>query len=314
MSGEKKDHSNKLTRDAGLTFNVNTVRTSMISFFKNQDLYFTVKGENDEVTKKLPMFKGSQVALAAALEQLTKMLLSNVLQFTNKDKSGLRTVTRPLLIYSVCLNKGLNQYYSSRLSSFDKNQVYKDQLPFKEDDVTKLMQEVDKKLMFTPKAFNFLCFLLLNAYLDTMSTSYQFISFADKRSLGPDAVLASVKNRFPDSVSHELCHELSRACTAVGKALDDEEEGEAEEKKEEPAPSTSSKKAAAAPTSIKSKGKAAAPIEEEDNEDEDDNDEESEEKEKEKEKASTKSSKKGTTTTSSSGNSNDKKNRKTRAA
>jgi hypothetical protein len=305
MSAEKKDHTNKLTTDAGLTFNVNTMRKQMISFFKNQDLYFSVKGENDEVTKKLPMFKGSQVALAAALEQLTKTLLTNVLQFTNKDKSGLRTVTRPMLIYSVCLNKGLNQYYNYRLTSFNKNQVYKDQLPFKEDDVNQLMAGVDKKLMFTPKAFNFLCFLLLEAYLDIMSTGYQFILFADKRSLGPDAVLAAIKNKFPDSISHELCHELTRACNAVGKDLDAGEEGEAEDAKEEPAPAPAAKKTA--PT--KGKGKTA-PIEEEDEDgDGDDDDDEPEEK-----VVVTKSSKKSTKETAPSSGSSDKKTRKTRGA
>jgi len=310
MSAEKKDHTNKLTVDAGLTFNVNTMRKHMISFFKSQDLYFSVKGENDEVTKKLPMFKGSQVALAAALEQLTKTLLTNVLQFTNKDKSGLRTVTRPMLIYSVCLNKGLNQYYNYRLTSFNKNQVYKDHLPFREDDVNQLMSGVDKKLMFTPKAFNFLCFLLSEAYLDTISTAYQFILFADKKSLTPDAVLAAIKNRFPDSISHELCHELTRACAAVGKDLDAGDEGEADEAKEEPAPAPAAKKSA--PTSSKGKGKAAPIDEEEDDGNDDDGDDEPEEK-----PVVTKSSKKGTSSTkeaATSGGSSDKKTRKTRGA
>lgn len=307
MSAEKKDHTNKLTSDAGLVFNVNTVRKHMISFFKNQDLYFSVKGENDEVTKKLPMFKGSQVALAAALEQLTKTLLTNVHQFTNKDKSGLRTVTRPMLIYSVCLNKGLNQYYNYRLTSFNKNQVYKDQLPFREEDVNQLMSGVDKKLMFTSKAFNFLCFLLLEAYLDTMSTSYQFILFADKRSLTPDAVQFAIKNRFPDSISHELCHELTRACNAVGKDIDAGEEGEADEAKEEPAPAPSTKKSA---PPVKGKGKAA-PIDEEDEDgDGDEGDDEPEEK-----VVVTKPAKKSTKEAPASSGSSDKsKSRKTRGA
>jgi len=286
---DKKDTRNQLTRDAGLVYNVNTMKSNMIAFFKNQDLYFTVKSaESGEVTKKLPMFKGSQVSLTAVLEQLTRLVFTNVLQYTNTDKSGLRTVTRPVLKYSVCLHRGLNQYYNYPMNSFNKNQVYKDQLPFKEDEIMQVMNSVNRKLMFTPKAFNMLCFLLLEAYLDVMSTAYDFIVFANKRTLGPTAISAAVKNRFPDVVSHELCNELSRACSAVGKDIDgteaegeEEVDNDVEDESEEEVPK--SKKGAKAVTKA-TKGKASktAHIEEEDDEDiSDDSGDEDEDEEEE---------------------------------
>ncbi len=294
MSTDKKDTRNQLTRDAGLVFNVNTMKTNMKEFFKNQDLYFSVKNDSGDVTKKLPMFKGSQVAITAVFEQLTRMVFNNVLQYTNTDKSGLRTVTRPILKYSVCLHRGLNEYYNYRMNSFNKNQVYKEQLPFKEDEIAQIMTSVNKKLMFTPKSFNLLCFLLLEAYLDIMSTAYDFIVFANKRTLGPTAISAAVRNRFPDVVSHELCNELSRACAAVGKDIDGgEEDGEQEandeEEEEAPPPKKSAKnsKTAAKPATKSTKGKSvkAAQIEEDDEDEEedegegDDSDEDEEEEE-----------------------------------
>ena len=278
MSTDKKDTRNQLTRDAGLVFNVNTMKSSMISFFKNQDLYFTVTNAEGEVSRKLPMFKGSQVAMTAALEQLCRLLFNNVLQYTNRDKSGLRTVTRPVLKYSVFLHKGLNEYYNYRLNSFNKNQVYKEQVPFREDEIVEVMNVVDRKLTFTPKAFNLLCFLLSDAYLEILRTSYDFISFAKKRTLDPRAVSCSIKNRFPDLVNHELCNELSRACAAVGNDIDknDDEEDDDEEEDEVKEEEVKSKGKSGGKSTKSAKSKKVEQVDEE-SDDEIESDEESDE-------------------------------------
>ena len=285
MSAEKKDTRNQITRDAGLLYNVNTMKKDMIEFFKNQDLKFTVTNAEGETSRKLPMFRGSQVALTATLQELTKSLLTNVLQITNRDKSGLRTVTRPLLKYSIHLHKGFEKYYGYRLESFNKNQVYKEQLPFKEDDVNQVMNNVDRKLTFTPKAFNLLCFLLLEAYLEVLRTAYDFISFAGKRTLTPSAISAAIKNRFPDIVSYELCNELSRACAAVGDDIykkddgdeEDDDEDEEDEEEEQVVKSKTSKKTS------KKASKKTEQIEEEDDEDDNEDEDEDEDVEDESE-------------------------------
>ena len=88
MSTEKKP--NKLTEKAGLTFNVNTIKSKLKDYYEGQSL-------------TTPMFSGGHTALTASLEKLWEMLLQECLKKVGKDKSGVRQVNRELLQYSVCM-------------------------------------------------------------------------------------------------------------------------------------------------------------------------------------------------------------------
>ncbi len=275
MSAEHdKDTRNALTKKAGLRFNVNTVKKDMGKFYKNSDLLFDVevKDENGDVTneRKPPMYRAAHVAISAALEQLTTLILHNVLGFTNQDKTSIRTVTRPVLKYSVFLHSGLNQYYNYALNnSFNKNVVYKAQVPITDDEMSVVTDAVNRHFKFTNKGSNLLYFLLSTAYLDILRTAYDLIFFAKKRTLDPTAIATAIRLRFPDNVSHELCTELSRACAAVGNdpdEVDDDDAGDDESEKK----TTSSKKKA-------SKSNREAKIEQSDEEFEEGSDDELEE-------------------------------------
>ena len=83
--------ANKLTQTAGLTFNVNTVKTKLKKFYESRDI-------------PCPMFSGGHTAITASLEKLYELILKDCIKRTGKDKSGVRTVNREMLLYSVMMN------------------------------------------------------------------------------------------------------------------------------------------------------------------------------------------------------------------
>ena len=195
--------ANKVTEKAGLTFNVNTVKTSMQQYFNSQGV-------------ACPKFSGAHVGTTSAIQELCKMIIKCCLPHTNKDKSGIRNLTRSCMRDSVLLNNDLQKYYYIPMTMFDKNQIYEEQLPVAKKEIMTVVNSVDKDLHLTPKANNFLNFLMMKAYLDLVCTSYQFIDFAGRKSLDGKAVLFAIKNRFTDNVSYELCEEVRRSMAAVG--------------------------------------------------------------------------------------------------
>lgn len=195
--------ANKLTEKAGLTFNVNTVKANMTNYLKVHDL------------KKLK-FAGAHVAATAALQELCTLLTNNALQHTHKDKSGMRTLTRQTLRSSVLMHDGLKQYYHTRMQTFDKTHVYEDQVPVSKKDLLSVTKDVNGDLKMTPKALNFLYFLLLKAYSDMVYTSYQLVDYAKKKTLDARSCVFALQLRFADSVAVPLHNEVSRAVAAVG--------------------------------------------------------------------------------------------------
>ena len=79
---------NQITKDAGLVFNVNSVKGNMKTFYANQDL-------------EKPQFKGGQIAITACLQKFCDYMVRNVHKATAVDKSGVRRVTRSTLRYCV---------------------------------------------------------------------------------------------------------------------------------------------------------------------------------------------------------------------
>jgi histone H3/H4 len=212
--------ANKLTQDAGLVFNVNTVKQHMIHFFETQDIYFEYKDKTSGETKrKLPMFSGSQTAMTAFIERLCTILVRQANKCTDKDKSGLRNVTRPRAKVAVLLDDSLSSVFSWKLRSFNRMQVYSDQLPVARKEFDRVCDAVDKNLRLTPRAHNLICFLLLEAYLEVLNTAYEMIAFAGRRTLDANAVLSAVRLRFPDNLSHELSTEMTRAVSAAGEEV-----------------------------------------------------------------------------------------------
>lgn len=241
---------NKLTEKTGLQFNVNTVKASMVQYFKSQGDGEGNGDDKEDKKEKLvcPKFSGSQVAVTAALQELCKLLLNECMAHVVKDQSGMRMLRRSTFRYAIHMNNDLKNYYEMKLEIFDKKQMYQDQVPVVKKEMMNVINNVDKELKLTPKAYNFLNFLLLQAYLDMLATSFRFINFANRKSLDDRSIKFAIQDKFEDNVTFQLLKEIDRAIKASGDDVledkdDDEEEVnlEEEEENEEEKPKKGSK-------------------------------------------------------------------------
>lgn len=209
--------ANQATKDAGLLFNVNLTRSNIVRHLKTHDMLCeTVDKESKETQHKLPMLSGSPVATTSVIERTCRMLLTNALKYTNKDNSGLRTVTRPALKQAVLLNEDWNRYFASKWTGFNKNHMYADQVPVSPKEFSSVVDSINNKLKLTNRATNMLNWMLAEIYVDIIHTAFEFITFAGKRTMNADSIASAVRNRFPDNISHELVTEINRATDAAG--------------------------------------------------------------------------------------------------
>lgn len=211
--------TNKSTVLAGLTFNVNTVKNRMKEYFDSQG-------------STPPMFSGGHVALTALLEKLYELILKECVKRVGKEKSGVRQVNREALQFCMLLHTGFKNYYSLHLEKYDKDTVYSTALPVEAKHMDTVMKRVDKDLSLTSKAKNLVCYLLERVFIDITSTATQFLSFSGRKSLDAKCVMYCVRNRFSDSISHELNTEIGRAMKALGDEVDDNEDTKEDHVKE----------------------------------------------------------------------------------
>ena len=207
MSTEKKP--NKLTEKAGLTFNVNTIKQKLKSYYEGQDL-------------TTPMFSGGQTAMTATLEKLWEMLLQQCLKKVGKDsKTGVRLINLEALQTAVLLHPGLQRYFVVQFGSFDSEVEYKDQSPVISVEMDKVMERVDKDMSLTNKARNLACYMLLKVFSQLASTSHTLIEYAKKKSLDGRSVWFAVGTVFHGSVSSVLHNEITRAMKEFGEELEE---------------------------------------------------------------------------------------------
>lgn len=210
-----KPKTNSMTENAGLTFNVNPFREGIITYHKNRGL-------------TVPKVNKAHVVLSAALEKLCHLLVKEALKHVKKDKTGLKTVTRPVLKYAVMLNKDMDSYYHMHLKSFDPNQDYLSQHP-----VTKkalryfLDSKFGKNHHLTNKAFNMLNFLLMTLYIDTLRVSHDLLAFSGKKKINKPTVRFALRVLLKDTaLCASLTEEMNRAFSAIEDEKEDGEDGE----------------------------------------------------------------------------------------
>lgn len=206
MSTEKKP--NKLTEKAGLTFNVNTIKSKLKDYYEGQAL-------------TTPMFSGGHTALTASLEKLWEMLLQECLKKVGKDKSGVRQVNRELLQYSVLMHAGLRKYFVVHFENFDNTIEYRDQVPVISVEMDKVMERVDKDMSLTQKARNLACFMLLKVFSQMAFTCHTLIEHAKKKSLDGRCVMYVVNIMFHESVAAELHKEIKKVMKEFGEELEE---------------------------------------------------------------------------------------------
>lgn len=221
--------ANKLTQTAGLTFNVNTVKTKLKKFYESRDI-------------PCPMFSGGHTAITASLEKLYELILKECIKRTGKDKSGVRTVNREMLLYSVMMNPGFKEYYTVPLEHYDDLIQYDESLPVDSAEMLQVVDRVDKELGLSKKAENLMSYMLLNVYINVASVCSQFLAFSKRKSLDGNCVMFALTNCLPDSIASELRAEVVRVMKAFGEELEDNSSDNVKVKETEEAGEEGSKK------------------------------------------------------------------------
>jgi hypothetical protein len=212
--------SNQLTLKAELTFNVNTVKA------RGLKPYFEQHGLNT------PLFKKAHVVVAAMLEKMCELIVTEAKKHVKRDTSGLHTITRPVLRNAVMLNKELDQYFHMTFKSFESEQMYATQVPVTSKDLKTFVElKFGKNCVFlTAKAWNLLCYLLMVTFLDVTRISNELLTFSDKKTMERNCVRSALRLLLRDtSVCHKVVEEVNRAWDAV---VDDKDEEEADNEDE----------------------------------------------------------------------------------
>lgn len=220
---KKEKKTNKLTVQSGLSINVNNVKSHMFAHFENLGYHKVEKGGDKTAPAdpmKMPTFSGPHVAVASVLEQLCKMLCTECISHTPKDENSVREVDRRILKTIVESKIEYKAFYLHRLEYFDKTAPYADQVPVSKSELDQIVRSVDDSLKFTPRALNFLYFLIGEAYRNVISTAYLFVEHDKGSTLNGRAIVYAVRALFKDNISSELCTEITRVMKAVGKPLD----------------------------------------------------------------------------------------------
>lgn len=207
--------TNKDTVDAGLKFNVNTVKRKLSEYYKLQN-----------ITK--PTYTGGQTAMTAVLQKVYEMILKESLgrlPGDGKDKSGCKTINGQTVQYAMVLHSGFESYCLSLLRKYDSKQMYQDQLPVSISDMDQLRDQVDDKIVLTCQAQNLVCYLLIKVFSDLAHTCSELLSFSSKKSLNAKCVMSAVSIKFSDDIAHTLKAEIVRAAKI---AEEDIEDGEGE--------------------------------------------------------------------------------------
>lgn len=216
---------NKRTTLAGLSLNVNPVKSDMKTYFEEQGLLVnSTDKKSGNVEKKVPMFSSSDVAVTACIQQLCKILVTTCSQYIHENMSGVSEMNRPTLKMSILLNRDLKEAFFWDIDNMDEKQQYSKQLPISTKELRELIKQIDPSVMITAKAYNFLTYLLLKAYFKVINTAYEFISYSGKKTVDSASIVASVKNKFGAPIANELCSFINSATNSKSNQEEEEEE------------------------------------------------------------------------------------------
>jgi len=206
--------SNALTKKAGLQFNAIYIKDKGLKpYFEEHDL-------------DVPKFRKAHVVVAGVLEQLAAIIVTESIKKVKVDRSGLRTLTRPVIRDALLINRELDRFYHMKLRNFDPNQMYSSQLPVSSKELSSYLDSKFEKLNLTPKANNLLAYVLMAAFLDICFFSNELLSFGNKKTMDNRCVKSALRLMFGDtSVYAKLSDEVTRAWNCVCDDKDEEDDG-----------------------------------------------------------------------------------------
>lgn len=224
---DSKKAPNKITEEAGLIFNVNTVKRHMIKKFK---LILDANNRNESDDKKKgPNIAKGHVAVTACVEKLIKILINVCLENTVVQKNGCRTIHRHLLFTAIKNERILWDFYESKMRTWDKDNTYQDLLPFLETDTNTIINSIDESLKFTDKAKNMFNFFVNKFYTSLINKCLILLEYSGKKSLDPRVVQYAVGFIFTEEIKNQLLTELHRVCELVGSGIDKKSDEDCED-------------------------------------------------------------------------------------
>ena len=177
---DAKNYESKLnekTRASGLMCDVNAINKNMREMMKKNG--YTLKQLKDgELTTKLPIISGADVAITALLQKLLTIFLTKSLNYSYKGADDLYHVDRRVVKVMIAMDPGLKRYYGLKIAEdFKKNTDYTSNIPIiKQFDVVREFVNSDIKL--SDKAKNLICFMLHETYTDIVSTGHKILEIA----------------------------------------------------------------------------------------------------------------------------------------
>lgn len=255
MSNKETYRVDQMTASAGLIIKTQVVKRNILAYMKRQNhMNFNPKLEEGDKDKCYIQISGGHVAIAAAVQELLKMLIEVTVKNIDVDKTGLKNVCRKDMSLAVNNNVALNNYYFQKtIRYFESNDAdYMAQMPVDEENVNYLLSTLDSKLCLTSKCLNFLAFLVSQAYVDILRFCTHLMRYRKQNSLREDTVVVAIEMLFLGGITDRLKTAIN---TAVSKleasgAKDEDDDGaakedEADENEAAPVAQTKSKSAPA---------------------------------------------------------------------
>jgi hypothetical protein len=221
----KTEKTNALTKKAGLSFNVNTFKRWMISYFENNEL-------------EKPKFSGSHVAVSALTESLVTVIISAAKKQITKGTSGLYDIHRGFIISAIQLNPELRDTFISYLHTFDPTMNYGDQLCIDYKTVVNYLESHEGgNIQFQQIAYNCLSYFVVKFISQVLRTAHACVQYSKRKTLDPRSIITAVNIHTTGTLNNALRMRIEEALRNIGSTLDGDDDaleadGEEDDKKE----------------------------------------------------------------------------------
>lgn len=219
---KKKREMNKLTRKANLNFNVNLFKKWIKQKLLSDEKMVTVIDKNDktQITKKLPNFKGSPVALAAMNEKLCYIILEKVIERLTKSKNGLYVIKYNDLSDIIKIDIELRRNLYHYMDTYDTTLNYRDQYCISEKHIKEYIDKTfSASIDINNEAFNLLVYLLLKSCVRVIDTSYVIMCVAHKKTLSHETINGCIAIHYCGTTAHLLKMKIDESTRLCGKEL-----------------------------------------------------------------------------------------------
>lgn len=226
MSNSKENNNKtgpkvpELTTRLQLVFNINNFRRWMKDYYTNNEMLivFTKKDKN-ETELKAPSLRGAYVAIASLTEILCQELLTRTAMRSNKDQTGLYSLSKQALLDEIKTDKELDYVFGRYANRYTDGSEYK----FANIDLKQIRHYVDRNIGGNiklsheskdknPKFFNFLIYLVMSVAIEVTELSYAMCVYAKKKSIDFRVVEEAIKFLFKscgdDTMRHKIIQKL----------------------------------------------------------------------------------------------------------